>query len=61
MDDLLDELEKDAELEDIISQEQSYLESINFDNEVQDKIRLSNIKLCKRFLDYNKYLKNKLK
>jgi hypothetical protein len=61
MDDLLDELNKDAELEDIIYQEWGYLESISFDNEVQEKIRLSNIELCKRFLDYDDYLKNKLK
>jgi hypothetical protein len=61
MEDLLNELSKDLKLEDIIYQEQSYLESIYYDSEVQDKIRLSNIELCKRFLDYDDYLKNKLK
>jgi len=52
MADLLKELNTKLELSDVIYQEQSFLKSICYENEVEEKIRLSNIELCERFLNH---------
>ena len=54
MADILKELDKKLELSDVIYQEQSFLKSIYYENKVEEKIRLSNIELCERFLNHIK-------
>lgn len=52
MEDIIEELYGKAELYDVICQELSFLGSIYYKTETEEKIRISNMELCKRFLNH---------